>query len=545
MNNTVIKLTRPYTKISEIVDFAGIYSLMLEVEGYTGPLIQVSTGISDTLDIYPLPDGTLDTQSILDFCGVSFADVSKIYDQLENDDFTQSVAGDRMTIVAAGTETINTENGYPCIVFDNVSNHCSTTGVPYADDEANVSTVTLCTPVQTGVNDWILGTNAAGKGVSVIQNSGDKPACLTYRTGGVSTCTGVTSMTGTHVIGTTSDRTDVNLYLDGVLDKTVSDDSSDFDSPTNMVLGGRSTGSDVYSGNLQFFAISLNDIDADTQSIINDNLKKRFNTSLVNEDEFIYFSDTPVLLSNGYNANGRLVGDINFKETIKVFPWQGVNQGGFGNIDIVNIDSVYNNIVTEKYNKIDIYTYDGATLTEFGSGEINNIGYIEKGRIRITIKSVIDKLNTELPTGRFTASDNSELEGDKKPLNLGRVNLAQPILLDVATNAYFVSDDLDGTLTVYDNGIQLALTTGFVETSNGFTLANNPVGRILATVDGLTAADATGHTSTYEERINEHIPRLLNDINIEYSQSDLDTLWTTNGITCAWAGRTESVLTAV
>ena len=215
MNNTVIKLTRPYTKISEIVDLAGIYSLMLEVDSYTGPLIQVSTGIGDTLDIYPLPDGTLDTQSILDFCGVSFADVSIIYDQLENDDFTQSVAGDRMTIVAAGTETINTENGYPCITFDNIVNHCSTTGVPYADDQSNVSTITLCTPVQTGVNDWILGTNAASKGVAVIQNSGDKPACLTYRTGGVSTCTGVTSMTGTHVIGTTSDRTDVNLYLDG------------------------------------------------------------------------------------------------------------------------------------------------------------------------------------------------------------------------------------------------------------------------------------------------------------------------------------------
>jgi len=543
--NTVIRLTKPYTKLNDVIEFAGIYSLMLEVEGYSGPLIQVATKGGGTLDIYPMPDGTLDQQTILDFCGVEFAQISIWYDQLELDDFTQSDTGHRATIVATATETINTENGYPCAVYDNIDNHYETTGMPYADDEANVSTITLCTPDSTGANDWILGTNGTGRGVAVIQNSGDKAAQLTYRTGGTSTASGLTSMTGTHVIGTTANRTTINTYLDGVLDKTAADDNSDFNAPTNMVLGARGTGSSPFSGSVQCFAISLNDIDADTQAIISNLLKIRFNTALVNEDDFIYFSDTPVILSNGYEANGRLVGDINFTESIKVAPWKSVSQGGFGNIDIVNIDSVYDEIVSTNYNLIDIYQYDNSTLTEFGRGEIKNIAFIEKGRIRITIKSVIDKLNVELPTGRFTASDNTELENDKKPMNLGRVNLAQPILLDVATNKYFISDNLDGTFVVYDNGIQLALTTGFLETSDGFTLVNNPAGRILATVDGLTAADATGHTSTYEERISEHIPRLLEKINIEYNQTDLDALWTAHGITSSWAGKDETVLTAV
>ena len=103
-----------------------------------------------------------------------------------------------------------------------------------------------------------------------------------------------------------------------------------------------------------------------------------------------------------------------------------------------------------------------------------------------------------------------------------------------------MSDNLEGTFIVYDNGIQLALTTGFLETSDGFTLVNNPAGRILATVNGLS--DGAG---SYESQINQHIPRLLAKINIEYNQTDLDALWTAHGITSSWAGKDETVLTAV
>ena len=263
-------------------------------------------------------------------------------------------------------------------------------------------------------------------------------------------------------------------------------------------------------------------------------LISRYDTTIKNEADFIYFSDTPVILNNGFKANGRLVGDINFTESIKVFPWTGVAQGGFGNIDIVNIDSVYNSIVLTNFTDIDIYLYDGTTLAEFGRGEINNIGYIERGRIRVTMKSVIDKLNVELPTGRFSATDHAELENDKKQLCLGRVNLPDVRLIDVATNEYFVSDDLFGVVTVYDEGISV----GFTATGTGFTLTFNPSGRILPLVDGLD--DGLG---AVESHISQHIPRLLANIDIEFNQTELNSIY--GGITSAWSGTEQSVLTGV
>ena len=540
-NNTVIKLTKPYTKVNSINGFAFLLALTKEVETYEGACIEVVNDSSVALDIDFLPDGKLDTNALLIHCGSGDGEISNWHDQLEFSDAVQATSSKRPLIVESGV--LNTENGEPCINFDN-ANHFLTANVPYPVSKSVVSIVALVTPSTTGTNDYIIGSNPSSTGIVLIDNSAEHVASVTYRSA-TSASSGSVAVTGTSMYSCVADKTDLDVYMDGVLDNSSSDDNSDFVSTTNIVIGATGAGGSFFGGSMQFVGISTNDLSTNMADIYTQ-LSTRYDSSLVNEDDFIYFSDTPVLLSNGYYANGRLVGDINFTETIKVFPWQGINQGGFGNVDIVNIDSVYNSVVSTNYSQIDIYQYDGTTLTEFGHGDIKNIGFIEKGRIRITIKSVIDKLNVELPTGRFTTADNADLENDKKQICLGRVNLATPRLLDVATNDYFISDNLDGVFLLYDNGIQLAGGgVGYTETSVGFTLTSNPVGRILATVDGLTHDGLSSHTSTYEERISEHVPRLLANIDIEFSQSDLDAIWTSSGITSAWSGTDESVLTAV
>ena len=523
MTNTVVKLTKPFTKIDEISTATMLFSLTKEVENYTGDCIRV---IEDDL-----------SEHVSSASGF----VTDWYDQKELSDAV-SVATARPMIVNTGV--VELENGEACLTFDNTNDYLLA-DCPYSNKTPVVSIVMVISDTDDGEQDVILGTDPSTSGIVIIKTSANKIAVQTKRSSGTITLNSTSTIlsTDTVVLGVVVDRNnDIKIYFDGVLDNSTADSDSDFASAiTSISIGGTATGTLPSSLKLQFLSLWLND-ESDNMSEYYTQLSSRFNSTLTNDEDFIYFSDTPVLLSNGYYANGRLVGDINFTESIKVFPWTGINQGGFGNVDIVNVDSVYNSIVETNYTKIDIYKYDGTTLTEFGNGDIKNIGYIEKGRIRVTIKSVIDKLNVELPTGRFTATDHADLENEKKQLCLGRVNLADVRLLDVATNEYFVADNIYNVVTVYDNGIALSDASSpveFTQTTNGFTLTSNPVGRILCTVDGLENAAGTG----YEEHISEHVPRLLKDININYDETGLASIYP--AITSTWSGTDATVLQAI
>lgn len=248
-------------------------------------------------------------------------------------------------------------------------------------------------------------------------------------------------------------------------------------------------------------------------------------------DDSIYFSDSPVLLPNGSYANGRLIGSIRFSEQIKVFAWTNRSQGGFGDFEIINRDGIYNSIVDYGYTQIEIYEFDGAALEVFGCGEIDNIGFAAKGRIKVTIKSALEKLKVELPTGRFTTP--SELANEKKQLILGQVNLIEPQIIDSSVNEYFLADGLHSTVDVLDDG----LSVNFTEIQNGYRLDKEPSGRVLVI--------AQGHSKGlgYEEHIQDHIARLLSNVDIEFNAGDLASIWP--GISSSWSGKNENVIDAI
>lgn len=542
MSNTVIKLTKPFTKIDSISPVKCLYAMTREVEDYTGPCARViESDLSTEEDIGFDPIDYISQDELTSHAAPDEGYITDLYDQKEFSDAV-SVSGSRPIIVDAGT--IETNNGEVCMSFDNTNDYLLA-DCPYSNKTPIVSIVMVISGADDGEQDNIIGTDPSSSGITIIKNSANKILVQTKRASGTIGLASITEILSgdTVVLGVVVDRNnDIKIYFDGVLDNSTADSDSNFvSSITSISIGASATGTLPSSLKWQFLAFWLTD-ESDNMAEYYTELSTRYDSTLTNENDFIYFSDTPVLLSNDYYANGRLVGDINFTESIKVFPWQGISQGGFGNIDIVNIDSVYNSVVATNYNKIDIYNYDGTTLTEFGSGEIKNIGFIEKGRIRVTIKSVIDKLNVELPTGRFTATDHADLENEKKQLCLGRVNLADVRLLDVATNEYFVADNIYNVVTVYDNGIALSDASSpveFTQTTNGFTLTSNPVGRILCTVDGLENSAGTD----YEKHISEHVPRLLNNIDIEYDETGLSSIYPL--ITSTWSGTDETVLTAI
>ena len=539
MTNTVIKLSKPFTKIDSISPTIMLFSLTREVENYTAKCIRV---IEDDLateeDIGFNPQDYISQVDLTNFVSGASGFITDWYDQKEFSDAV-SIASKRPLIVDTGV--VETENGEACLTFDNTDDYLTAT-CPYSISKTNVSIVVVISPTVDGELDVILGSNPNTAGIYILKTAANKIAVQTKRVGGDTTVTSTSTITAgqTVVLGVVVNRSTIDIYFDGVLDKSGADDNSDFNATTDIIIGSN-TGASASATKLQFLAFWLTNESANMPEYYTQ-LSSRFDSTIVNEDDFIYFSDTPELLSNGYYANGRLVGDISFTESIKVFPWQGITQGGFGTIDLVNIDGVYNSIVDTNYTKIDIYEYENNILTEFGNGDIKNIGFIEKGRIRFTLKSVIDKLNVELPTGRFTATDHADLENEKKQLCLGRVNLADVRLLDVATNEYFVCDDVYNVVTVYDNGIALSDASSpveFTQTTNGFTLTSNPVGRILCTVDGIENAAGTD----YEEHISEHVPQLLKNIDIQYDETGLASIYP--AITSTWCGTDETVLQAI
>ena len=529
MTNTVIKLTKDYTKIDSISEAKCLYSLTKEVEEYVGACIRViEFGGGTEKDIYFTGDGKLDTVELLAHTGSDDGEIVTWYDQKEFSDAVSS-STQRPRIVNGGV--LETENGEPCLVFDNV-NDVLLANTPYSVSESVVSTLSVLTVTTSGETDIIIGTSAVNKGINIGHQSTDNFRIVTYRTANTVCLSANTYTAETVVLGGMVDRTNIELYEDGVLAKTVSDTNTDFTASTSMSIGAHGSAANPSAVKFQFHAVFLTN-ESTNMAEYYTQLSTRFDSSLTNDDNSIYFSDTPVLLSNDYYANGRIVGDINFSENIKVFAWSSRPQGGFGNIDLVNIDSEWNEIVETDYIKIDIYNYDGTTLTEFGTGRIDNIGYVEKGRIRITMKSEIDKLRVELPSGRFD-STYPDLENEKKLFVLGKCNLNEPRLLDVATNKYFIADNLESSTKVYDNGISV----GYTNTSEGYTLTANPVGRILSIDRGFD--DGAGG---YESHISEHIPRLLKNIDIEYQTSDLTSIYA--AMETSWAGKDEDVLTAI
>ena len=545
MTNTVLRLfnrTAAYKKIDDIVTHKEINALSLEVTGYTGALIQImKDDNTDPLDIYPLASGLIDTQAIIDHAGVNTYEVSIVYGQKLFSDLVATF-GNRADIVKAGVLQVS-ETGYPAIDFTGFQHYDMTLPYAAATNPITISAVFSSAQISTTAN-IVVGQDNFLRGFVMVSNGAGKMAPSAYRTSGSIQATTTTTIANNETVyfSQIATRTgNVSGYLNGVLDGSSADANFDFTMQTKLRVG-KWGGFTALVGKVQYIAISLTD-DSAHQPEINAQLNSRYNidgtnakAEFVNTDTTgVYISETPAILPNGESSAGRIVGDINYSEFINFFAWTNLPKSSIGNIDISNTDSAFNSLVTGDFNHLDLFDYDkeSDTLTQFASSEVKNIGYIERGRVRVTALPVQEKLNLPLPTGRFD-STYPNLLNEKKLLCLGACSLVAPKILDAATNKYFVMDNIYNVDTVYDQG----KTVLFTQDTDGFTLTSNPSGKILCHVEGFDNGAASP-----EVHFSEHIDRLMVQTGISYNNTDLTTIHPT--IDSSWSGTEESIGLAV
>jgi len=561
MNNTVVRLYNrtvtfptttedvPYKRLSEISTYKVLFSLMHEVIGYTGALIRViNTTTLVELDIHPKSNGFLDTAALLAHAGVNDCEIMKWYDQMEVEDLIAGV-GRRPKIVTAGVLNTN-QHGQVAMQFNDT---LFTSTMPYGATDTPVTISCIFeTPSGSTISGRLCASDTSGDyGIELITISSDYLYINTNTTSGnYLTSNNTKTIEGhnrygafVHIKAGTSE-----LFQDGISIDTSTALNANLDVGTaKWAVGDRKTTVDLpFNGTMQMIAVQLSDEKSNqSENFTEANPRYEIDGSetwtpetitiklpkVVIETTGEYFSDTPELLPNGEYANGRIVGDINFNQQMYFSTWNRPN-GGLGNVDLVGIDKKINHLPESDYNRIDVLKSDGTTLSTFGKADIDNIGFIEKGRIRISIKSALDKLNTHLPTELF---DNTypNLENERKMLVMGECYLVKPTLVDATTNKYFVSDNVHNIVTVYDRGKSVL----FTQVTNGFTLNQQPNGKILVV--------AQGHTDggTYEKYIGQHIARLLTNIDFEIVPTDFDGIYPT--IETCWSGTSETVGDAI
>ena len=538
MINTIAKLynrTRtevPFVKVDDIVTHKEIWALSLEVTGYTGDLIQVvRSSDSATFGVGALANGKLNVDAMIAFIGANTGYVSIVYGQKLFDDLVATV-GNRPIIINAGT--LETLNGEPAILFDGISDYF-TSSLPYTAT-TNPLVVSVLYSIDTlGINQGLIGSGwSGGRGLHSFINSSNIKSSKTYRTATTElTETTALNINESYLSSSITDRVNIHGYRNGSLNSTITDTNTDFIIDDVLTVGNINGSVWHFSGKMQYISVAQVDTSAN-QTAIYDLLESKYNISgtyvHVPTYEYIetageYFSDFP-MYTTGFEAQGRLVGDINFNQQMYFLNWNR-SQSGLGNVDIVNIDSEHNSLVTSDYNRIEVFKYDVGTITSFGIADIDNIGYIEKGRIRVSVKSVLSKLETNLPTQLFNASyPNSENE--RQRYVLGECYLVEPVIVDATTNKYFVSDGAT-IVTVYDRGISV----GFTQVTDGFTLTANPNGKILVVALGFTA----------ETHISDHIPRLLEYVDFDIVTADLTAIYP--AIDSCWSGTDETVSQAI
>ena len=557
MSNTILRLFErtvteniviteiPYKRLSEVSPYKELYSLMHEVVGYTGPAIRVIRSDSAELDINFKDDGFLDTDALLTFAGALTVHVMTIYGQMGFSDATAGV-GRRPVIVLLGVLNTN-KHGQVSMYM----NDCLFTAtMPYASTDTPVTTSIIYETVSgNAVSGRVIASdNTTDLGIEMIALSPDYMHVNTNTASGNYTTSNNTEAiegenilsTFVHIKGGTSE-----LFQNGASIDTSAAINANLDTGSaNFAIGDRGTTIALpFEGEIQFIGIQLTD-EKSNQTEVFDLTNPRYQidgltpyvpdtTSTTTYDSVdtdgTYFAEYPTALPNDEYASGRIVGSINYSEFINFFAWQNLPKSQLGSIDLVNIDSQLNSLVTSDNNYLELSELDNDTLTVFATSEIKNIGYIENGRIRIEPKHAREKLNQSLPTDLFTATY-PNLENDRKLMALGECYLIAPRILDASTNTYFVSDDIYNIVTVYDRGISVA----FTQTTNGFILTANPNGRVLCDVEGLSDG-----VSSYEKHISEHVPRLLYKTGIVFNDTDLTTIHPT--IDSSWSGTNENV----
>jgi hypothetical protein len=172
-------------------------------------------------------------------------------------------------------------------------------------------------------------------------------------------------------------------------------------------------------------------------------------------------------------------------------PFSGTASLSYGDIGVHNTDGAYDHWMDYVWvnRSINIYVGDvrftREDFTKIYSGVVSDIAFSDKQTINISIRSILEKLNTPITDTKINgAGTNAET---LRPLVFGEVHNITPIQFNPQNLVYMVHNGpIERIIEVRDNGVPLILGTSYtVDLTQGtFTLLKPPAGTITCSVQG-------------------------------------------------------------
>lgn len=172
-------------------------------------------------------------------------------------------------------------------------------------------------------------------------------------------------------------------------------------------------------------------------------------------------------------------------------PIDGQANVSYGDISIDNSNGAYDAWMDYVWSNRSINIYIGdpgwprADFTQIYSGVVSDISFSDRNTINISIRSIIQKLNTTLNSTKVGGTGPAkELI---RPMIFGEVHNITPLQTDPSTLTYMVHNGpIERLIEVRDNGVPLSSTSGYIAdlTTGTFRLLAAPAGVITCSVQG-------------------------------------------------------------
>ncbi len=261
---------------------AAAYSVRQVNSNYSGPIMRVDNGYTE-LDIYPLINGDLDTEAIIQHANVNpftrSAGVSVWYDQSGNgNDAAQTTNASQPLICDNGA--VIYENGKPAVKFDGSDDvlFTSNTSINVGSQRNDFAVTTLFRNTFWGV--FNMDDVGGGRFAQNMRGSSAAQTIGFLSTGASVNATGSTALTlnEQYLLSAELDGTNLNVYVDGSIDGTASQ-STQKTGQSDLAIG---SAGDTSSGRLQGYVqevITYQSNKSTNRSDIEFNINKYFDIS--------------------------------------------------------------------------------------------------------------------------------------------------------------------------------------------------------------------------------------------------------------------------
>lgn len=248
-------------------------------------------------------------------------------------------------------------------------------------------------------------------------------------------------------------------------------------------------------------------------------------------------TDTTIYLSNYAYTTGAadtpantvylpvLKSSLSYSEAL---PLDGTANLSYGDIAVDNssgeLDSWLNYIWASKSIKIWMgdLRWPRTNFYQIYNGTVSDIGFSDANTINISIRSNIEKANTNI--AMIKVGGTSQAEDLLRPLVLGEVHNITPVQIDPVQLIYMAHDGpIERLIEVRDNGVPLLPDTGYIAylTNGTFRLLRAPAGTITCSVQGEQISPNLTTGALVSGSYSNTVAKLIATLCLKYSDSNI------------------------